>query len=404
MTPVRSNLNKQTCTPVSSNCIVWEGPNIECIDLCKGANISEVTYKVAMELCALKTTLDLTDLDLTCIVSACSECPDPSKVLIDVLQLLANKICELEDLIPDPTPTPEELQVNIAACFVENDSDGDPVTTLPLSEYVKRIGIMLCTYKGIVDGHTTTLNNHETRIDNLENAAPPSVNIPKVIPTCTYGDQIPKDVDVLLAQIEKDFCAYKGALGTAVNLSTAVSKQCQGLKDVKALSGTGNMSGITGWVQAPVTVSDTLTNMWLTLCDMRAAVANVVDCCKPTCAQVIIDYVVAASNNRSTVTLYFNGITTIPTGWAECNQAGSILTIKDSAGHTFTTNVQVVANKAASGGVSIDLTGTPINTNLTYTITLDACVIKDGVTCTKTITKTDTPPCGIATAVTATLI
>lgn len=404
MTPTRSNLNKQTCTPVSSNCIIWEGENIECIDLCRGDSISDVTYKLALELCSIKNTLNLSDLDLSCIVSACEECPDPSKDLENVLQLIIIKICLLEGLIPDPTPTPDELIVNIAPCFQYINDDSDLVTQLPLSEYVKKIGIMVCNYKAITDGHTTTLSDHEDRIEALENAAPPSVNIPKVIPTCTFNDNVARNVDVVVTALEHQFCDYKGVLGSAVNLSQSVSKQCQGLKDVPALAGTGNMSGMSGWVNSPTTVADTLNNMWLTICDIRAALQNISDCCSPVCNDVIIDFNLAANEDRSVITLFFNGITSIPTGWAECNQAGSALTVTDSAGHVFHTNVGVVANKSVVDGVDIDLSGSTINTNLTYTVVLDACVIKDGVTCNKTVTKTDTPPCGVPTAITATLI
>ena len=30
------------CNPVSSNCVVWQGPDLACIDLCKGDTVSNV--------------------------------------------------------------------------------------------------------------------------------------------------------------------------------------------------------------------------------------------------------------------------------------------------------------------------------------------------------------------------
>ena len=36
------NLDNKPCNPVSSNCVVWQGPTLECIDLCKGDTVSDV--------------------------------------------------------------------------------------------------------------------------------------------------------------------------------------------------------------------------------------------------------------------------------------------------------------------------------------------------------------------------
>jgi hypothetical protein len=69
MTPIKSNLNKENCSPISSNCVIWQGPDISCINLCNGDSISEVTYKIAEELCAVKESFGFTDVDLTCLLT-----------------------------------------------------------------------------------------------------------------------------------------------------------------------------------------------------------------------------------------------------------------------------------------------------------------------------------------------
>ena len=44
--------NKQVySTPISSNSVIWQGPNISCINLCKGDSVSDIVYKLAVELC-----------------------------------------------------------------------------------------------------------------------------------------------------------------------------------------------------------------------------------------------------------------------------------------------------------------------------------------------------------------
>ena len=57
------NIDKTGCSNISSNCVTWQGPDIECISLCKGDSITEVVYKMALELCKLMDTFDLKNYD-----------------------------------------------------------------------------------------------------------------------------------------------------------------------------------------------------------------------------------------------------------------------------------------------------------------------------------------------------
>ena len=71
MLPI-NNKDSMPCTPISSNCVIWQGPDIECINLCNGDTVSQVVYKLATELCTLIDTAcecnpDLTGLDPGCL-------------------------------------------------------------------------------------------------------------------------------------------------------------------------------------------------------------------------------------------------------------------------------------------------------------------------------------------------
>ena len=93
MVPIRSNSNKENCSPISSNCVLWQGPDLPCLNLCKGDTVSDVVYKIAVEVCELKSSIGLSDLDLTCLVKVCQTTPEPSKTLSNILELLINKVC-----------------------------------------------------------------------------------------------------------------------------------------------------------------------------------------------------------------------------------------------------------------------------------------------------------------------
>ena len=60
------NLDNKPCSPISSNCVVWQGPDIPCIKLCIGDTVSDVVFAMATELCTILDTLKVTNYDLTC--------------------------------------------------------------------------------------------------------------------------------------------------------------------------------------------------------------------------------------------------------------------------------------------------------------------------------------------------
>jgi hypothetical protein len=43
--------NRDNCPKISTSCVIWQGPNIPCIDLCAGDSIDEVVFKLATLLC-----------------------------------------------------------------------------------------------------------------------------------------------------------------------------------------------------------------------------------------------------------------------------------------------------------------------------------------------------------------
>ena len=52
MIPSNTGSNSNSgCTPISSNCVIWQGPNISCLDLCTGDTISVVIATLAEKIC-----------------------------------------------------------------------------------------------------------------------------------------------------------------------------------------------------------------------------------------------------------------------------------------------------------------------------------------------------------------
>jgi hypothetical protein len=374
-----------------------------------------VVYKTATELCLLKDQLNLTDLDLSCLVEVCAQCPAPDKSLAVVLQLLIDKTCAIETLVNagsgGSTPTPTLLTV--AQCFRGTDLNGDPVTSYSHSDYTLKIGIEVCRILGIVNQHSNTITNHEVRIKSLETKPATTYTPPTVIPNCVVTPVgVPTQMDVVLEAMEEQFCQFRAAVGTPTQISTALAKQCAGLAQFSALSTTGTLGNISGFVTGtdPMvnTIAGTLSNLWIAFCDLRTAVVTMKNTINALdCSSVIIDFTVAASGSngaRDQITLFFAGLTSIANTLSECSQQGSKLTVADAAGNTYVTYIQVVANKANGSGVIVNLASSNINTSLNYTITLEACV-KNAAneSCTKQVVKTLFAPCTNITINSATI-
>lgn len=137
------NINKEACTPTSSNCIIWQGPELECIGLCKGDTITEAVYELATRLCKILETLDVSKYDLTCLdLASC-----PPETFEELLQILIEKICEIQ---ANPCPP------------CEDGVNGDYVVTEyePAGENCEFGGVVIYTYSGATGLPIPELNRY----------------------------------------------------------------------------------------------------------------------------------------------------------------------------------------------------------------------------------------------------
>lgn len=412
MLPTKSNTADQGCSPVSSNCVIWQGPAIACINLCTGDSISDVTYKLGMEICALKAQLDLSDLDFDCLVSRAIGAPEPAHTLSVALELLIAKVCDIDAIINGVSEDDGSVSLDPiltipqnASCFYRTDENGNTVTEIAQSIFTKRIAVEICALKTLTTSHTTALTNHESRLTVLENKPAPT-NVPLVTPTCTFASTTDVAIDVAWEALEQQFCQLRSITGTPTALSAALTYQCQSLGSVNALSATGTMSNLPGWKNQVSTVADALQNMFITICDMRAslnsALTNGGTGAATGCAATIVDFTITLNEARTSATLFFAGLTSLPTDAKDCAAEGAKLTITDSSGGKYTTYVSVSDNKANTNGIIVPISG--LNPSLNYTFVLDACFDLSGSQCIKQVTKQVPVNCSLVTAVTASFV
>jgi len=155
------NRESEGCAATSSNCVIWQGPDISFLKLCKGDSISLVMKKMADKICSLLTITSAGSYDVSCL----SETNCGPKNFIEVIQLLIDTICILKEA---SSPTGDgvtnfaETELAVATCF-----QGEGVVQ-PLAQYVSAIGVLLCNLQTTVISQTATIVALDNSIDEMQ--------------------------------------------------------------------------------------------------------------------------------------------------------------------------------------------------------------------------------------------
>lgn len=392
MIPVATSNHTNGCNPISSNCVVWQGPDIPCIDLCHGDTISDVVYKLATELCDLLDATSLTGLDFSCLNLGVTPTTQKELIqaIIDASCSLDGRCTSLEGGSSSGGTSTSTVTASLPACLQYTNQQNDLVTVLPVDEYAELVGAKVCELVGNIVSLTTQVNNHETRITTLENASSNNQStVPQVLPSCVLPSTL-TDIDEVVETLEAEYCNLSTALGGAAGIISVNSTACANLNNEQSLSGQGVMSSVAGWNSTVSNLSQSLQNLWLTVCDIRAAVKTIQDtCCTSDCNDVIFTYVASLSGDNTLLYLNFAG-SVLPSGFSQSNTLGSTVTITDAFGASYSDYVDVEAalSANASGTVAIGSSGLNVASGLTITVNLS---VNNGVIdCAKSVTKTIT--------------
>jgi len=395
MKPISSNSQKENCSPISSNCVIWQGPDLPCINLCKGDTVSDVIYKLATELCEIQSSLNFTNLDFECILGICGTTTQPDLTLPELIQFIFDKICCTYQAIETGTggntgkpggTTYEEPILSLPPCLQYIDPiTGLPVTELVLSEFVLRLAQKFCDISNTVTIHTSQISSLDSRVTVLENA-PCCYTPPTVTPVCVLPS-IPTQMDQVLSAVESEFCSLVTVLGSNTDISNAGAQQCPNLNAEAALSQTGTMSGLPNWNSVVNNFAQSMQNLWITVCDMRAAISSLKNCCAVDCSSFILGFTALETDStRENITIIFNSLTVIPSGFTNCPSLSTIKVTDGTTTYTIT-GFDLAANATLPGGYSFSITPGLLNNALPHTVTVEGCVTKDSYVCEKTVSQ-----------------
>jgi hypothetical protein len=394
MIPTNSSNSTNGCDSISSNCVIWQGPDISCINLCNGDTVSDVVASLAELVCNLiedgvTANPNLTGLDISCL-----NVPGVTPTtLVPVLQAMVNAICA-ENTGSNPYTLPI---MTLPACLVYNDPLGNPVTQLPLDQFATLIANKVCNILTSIVTINTTLNNHNTRITVLEACVLPCTGATaetQVVPTCIINVGQLTDISVLLLALEVRFCALETAVGLPAAINAAISQGACILSTTPTLANPSVSYGsIPGWNNTPVNLAQSTQNIWAVLCDLYSAVQSIqLNCCPSGCDLVSFGYnttnIIGGTGVITGLNFNFQNTTgngsVIPATFNDC--AGStVVTITDSNNVTVTSTVSVASLQNSASGVTIALPG--LNTYGALTTSVAFCVTNGSDTCNDTITK-----------------
>ena len=393
--PIKPKDTQEGCNPISSNCIVWQGPDIPCIELCNGDSVSDVVAKLAEELCTIADQLNISLLDLSCFGTLS---PTPQNFR-DVVNLLITKICNIENADSGGVSSigcPDDCLVSVATCLQSQDALGNTITELPLKDYLILIGNRVCTIISQINTLTSAVTDLQNRVSDIEGqlanpALPAQIEITSG--NC-IGNGATLTIQAFVLALETAFCRLSASVGTESEINAAISQQClvdgQPLDNAEQLSRPGsNMSSISGWVAGGSygTLADAVNNLWLTVCDMRAAVADMqatlATCCGATCDDVNWNFTATGVDGVKNLTLYFTG--SVPAAFNYCSGSTSPVTVLNAAGQTGTYPLDIITNINSGAPLSLDLTTGPVDEGgLWYRVTVPLCVTNGTLTCSTT--------------------
>lgn len=306
--------NKQTsCDDYASSCVMWDGPNIsmEClgVQIYQGESINSILYNSLKNLCNILERIDMDSVNVECIgniINTDRSINDVFNIIIDKMCLESDKINALESKYN------EVLYADLPYCLQEI-SDPLIVTKLKLPEYYQKLALQICLYLTDIIALQTAVApssyiQTQLALLNTEITALCGATTALVTPTCT-NDPVanpganPVKVELAYDWLEAAFCTFKNFTGTPTELAAAVARDCPNLGNLPRLTNTGNMSDIPGWIDTPYSVADSMTNLWLTICDLRSAINNLqLGCCADSpCLSFNIGYTLVFNPNSLTV-------------------------------------------------------------------------------------------------------
>jgi hypothetical protein len=407
--PIKANDTQEGCNPIASNCVIWQGPDIPCIKLCKGDTISDVTAKLAERLCTILEYLDVSAYDLSCFNPIC---PSP-RDFQELIQLLVDRICALNNIpvTPGGGVGCPDCVVPVAQCLQRPDALGNITASLQLRDYVILIGNEICNL-------TVSISSIDSRVTSLESAVTDiqtnccaggggGSNLTMPASACIGTVAGTPVIDYLVA-LDAAFCNLRTVSGSQNDVNTALSYKCITGTDSTPSGTPSTYAQIPGWIESPTNIAQSVQDLWLIVCNQNQAIINqnqaIIDlqtqlneCCEgsgpptPNCTEIQWSLSKGSMINGTPywgIMPTFTG--SIPAGWVYASGTGATVVITDNGGNSFTATYDLInwindASAISSNGFVLGVGPSGVSYSSThYLVTITLNLSNGTTTCTST--------------------
>lgn len=283
--------NRDNCPKISSACVIWQGPNIPCINLCSGDTIDEVVFKLATYLCELSQNIfDIENINFECLLDPVGSIAPTN--LEQLIQSIINYLCN-----GSPTPFASPSLLN-AQRIVGVSAEGEPILELPLElcyyneegDYVSslvqteynvyvatklaEVIVDITNYQQELNYLSQQVRSLQTDFENIVNSTNDIYIVSQCASSGTPGQQVL--IQDAFTTFERNYCNLTSTIGTTTSLFNGINTQISNLSNLPQLMNDRlQMRNLPRWVQNTNNIGESLTNLWLTIGDMRSKIIEV---------------------------------------------------------------------------------------------------------------------------------
>lgn len=268
------NKNNSPCDPVSSNCVIWQGPDLPCVDICTGDSISAVIAGLCDQLVVLQEccasgggSIDITNINQTTLEGG------PATTIDQLIQLIIDNINNGGGSGGGIWSCMDTLSctMEIPECYKQS--------TFSINNPDNILNILTALMHHHCNEHTMTaameanIRNIGGKVQELQRKPQGDPN-PTLRSACVDLDnKNNQPIANLVNKIEVDYCVTKGNVGTEAAIHQALAKQPTNPVplDTDVWQNRAFMPTIPN---NPTSIAESLDAAWRLINDLRGAVAK----------------------------------------------------------------------------------------------------------------------------------
>lgn len=322
------------CTPISSSCVLWQGPLINCISNCRNESIEDVIFRLSEIVCSL---VNQQTSDCNCanaVMTQNFECyntdqsintgiPTYTLTTEELLEVLfTNFVCTKgETVITYQTIRDKIFESNqplaLPTClqYVEK---GQTITELLYRDYILLLAEHICALYDLIETQNVTISSIQDDITIIQAWIDAHVDPAPITITssCASAPTVGETVEISAAfeAFETHYCNYISVLGSTTDWNNAVGMMCVDLntepqmQDLDAI-----MMSLPNWIETPSNVAENYNNLWLTICDLRTGLQGILE------SQAILPCITAPAEN---LTIDSYDVTNADISWTASSLVG----------------------------------------------------------------------------------